>query len=119
MRRFKVFSGLVGVLMVSALVSAGEQKTLKGDLVDEKCYTKDHAAKGEDHADCAESCARKGMPVALVTADGQVYTVTGTYAANKNEKLMPFLSKTVELKGEVSEKDGKKTVDASSIVAAK
>lgn len=92
--------------------------TLKGEIVDQACYTKNHANKGADHKDCTETCMKKGSPVALVTASGDVYTITGAYAANKNEKLVPHATHMVEVTGEVAEKDGKKTIDVASLKMA-
>ena len=66
--------------------------TVKGEVVDVACYTKDNANKGDAHKGCTEDCAKKGKPLALVTADGQVYAIVGDYAANKNAKLVPMLS---------------------------
>ena len=48
-----------------------------------------------------------GSPVAFLTTDGKVYTVTGTYAAHNNQKLVPHMAHTVELTGDVvTDKDG-------------
>jgi hypothetical protein len=44
-----------------------------------------------------------------------VYSITGDYAANKNEKLISFVAEIVEAKGTVTEKDGKKWLAISSI----
>jgi hypothetical protein len=48
-----------------------------------------------------------------------VYEIQGDYAANKNEKLLPFVAAQVEATGQVSEKDGKKVITVTSIKAAK
>jgi hypothetical protein len=108
-----------GMFVVSSLPLAAEVKTLKGEVVDQACFLKDKANRGTDHADCTESCLKKGKPAALVTEDGTVYTFTGKFADEKNAKLVAFASKTVEVKGEVGEADGHKTIDAASVMAAK
>jgi hypothetical protein len=118
MRRVRMFAVAFALLAGSAvsMVSA-EVATIKGEVVDQQCFLKDKS-RGADHKDCATGCAKKGNPVAIVTEAGDVYTITGSYAANKNAKLIDFVSKTVEAKGEVTEKDGKKTIDVSSLTAA-
>jgi hypothetical protein len=95
-----------------------ETKTVKGEIVDQACYTKDKANVGDSHKDCGTSCAKKGGPLALVTADGDVYTITGEYTANKNAKLIDHFAHTVELTGTVGEKDGKKTIDVTALKMA-
>jgi len=117
----KLFAGLTVATFVVAMGAPAfaKEETIKGELVDQACYTKDHKNMGEAHKECATTCAKKGQPVALVTSDGKVYTVTGDLAANSNAKLVPHMSHTVELTGDVSEKDGKMTIAATSLKMAK
>ena len=62
--------------------------------------------------------AHQAAQFALYAA--RIAAVVGTYAANKNEKLMPFVAKNVTAKGTVTkDKDGKMTIDVSSIEAKK
>jgi hypothetical protein len=91
--------------------------TLKGEVVDQACYTKDHANVGEKHKDCGLSCAKKGGKLALVTSDGQVYTIVGAYTENKNAKLLEanLFGVPVEATGEVTDKDGGKQIDVSAL----
>jgi hypothetical protein len=56
-----------------------------------------------------------GLPLALLTADGKVYTVTGDLAANNNAKLVPHLSHKVELTGDVTEKGSTMTIAATNL----
>jgi hypothetical protein len=118
MRRM-VLGVAFGMFLVSSLSLTAEVKTLKGEVVDQACFLKDKANHGADHADCTESCLKKGKPAALVAEDGTVYTFTGSYADDKNAKLVPFASKMVEVKGDVSEAGGKKMINASSVTASK
>jgi hypothetical protein len=74
--------------------------------------------QGEAHKGCAEACAKKGSQMGILTEDA-VYEIQGDYAANKNEKLLPFVAAQVEATGQVSEKDGKKVITVTSIKAAK
>jgi hypothetical protein len=109
----------VGCAVVASLslpVTAAEM-TIKGEVVDQTCYLKDKSQKGDSHKDCGTSCVKKGQPAAIVTADGEVYTIAGSYAENKNAKLIDLVSKMVEAKGEVSEKGGHKVMTATSISA--
>lgn len=92
--------------------------TVTGEIVDQACFTKDKANRGDSHKDCGSSCAKKGAPLALVTTAGDVYTITGDFAANKNAKLVDHFAHTVEVTGEVTEKDGKKSIDVTALKMA-
>jgi hypothetical protein len=106
-----------GVPAAAAPVTAAAV-TVKGEVVDAACFKKNAANKGEDHKGCTETCAKKGAKMALVTADGQVYTIAGDYTANKNEKLIPMIAGMVEATGEVAEKDGEKTLTVTAMKKA-
>lgn len=111
---------LSGAALVAALVMPvfAADMTVKGEVVDIACATsKKDAGKGEAHAACAMSCAKSGQPVGVLTADA-IYTVTGDYAANKNAKLLDFVAKKVIVTGEVTEKDGVKSINVKSIKLA-
>jgi hypothetical protein len=107
---------LCGALSLVALVFAlnasafAATQTISGQLVDQVCYKMNKSNTGVDHkmpsgdeANCAVTCAKMGQPVALLTSDGKLYTVTGDLAANNNAKLVPHLSHKVELTGDVTE----------------
>ena len=95
--------------------------TVTGILVDEACYTKDHSNIGEAHkgmsATCATDCAKKGQQVALVTSKGDVYEVMpmGSLAGDMNAKLVPHMTHTVTLTGEVMDMGGKKMIHATAL----
>ena len=119
-----VFVGLTVAAFVIALgaPALAATQTVTGQLIDESCYKMDKSNTGVDHKmpkgdtkDCAIACAKRGRPVALVTSDGKVYTVTGDLAAEKNAKLVPHLSHTVALTGDVTEKDGKAMIAAANL----
>jgi hypothetical protein len=120
MRKFlAVFALVTLVAGVSAPLLAADDTTVKGEVIDLQCHAKQgEKATGESHADCAMSCAKKGAPLAILTSDGTVYTITGDYSKDKNKKLIPFVAKQVEAKGEVTEKDGKKEINVTSMTAA-
>jgi hypothetical protein len=112
---FSALTAMAFVVAVAAPLFAADT-TIKGELVDQACFlSKKEAGKGDAHKDCAVTCAKKGQAVALATADGKLYTVTGELTADNNAKLVPHMSHTVELTGEVSEKDGKMSIAAKSV----
>ncbi len=124
----KMMSAVAAGAVVMMLATTGFAKpaTVKGQVVDEGCGLKEMSEhKGGQHepsaamAECMLDCAKKGEPLALVTADGKVYRITGGLAANKNAKLIAFMNKTVEITGEIGQEDGKVTIASDSIKAAK
>jgi len=115
-----VISMVAGAAFVAALAmpAFAADMTVKGEVVDIACATsKKEAGKGDAHAACAMTCAKSGQPVGLLTADA-IYTVIGDYAANKNAKLLDFVAKKVIMTGEVTEKDGVKSINVKSIKLA-
>ena len=108
------------LLALSAPAFAATQ-TISGRLIDETCYKQNKANTGVDHKmpedtpGCAVTCAKMGLPVALLTDNGKVYTVTGDLAANNNAKLVPHMSHKVELTGDVTEKAGTMTIAATNL----
>jgi hypothetical protein len=122
MRKFYAGLSVAAFVVALAAPAFAKEETVKGQIVDQSCYMKDKASNaGKDHkmpqdvTDCAVSCAKKGAPMALLTSDGKLYTIGGELAANKNEKLIAHISHTVEITGDVSEKDGKNMIAADSL----
>jgi histone H3/H4 len=94
-------------------------ETITGRFVDLACYTKDHANVANAHKGmsetCAQDCAKKGRPPALVTDDGKVYQITGDLTANNNAKIVPHMSHKMQLTGDVTEKDGTMMIVATDM----
>jgi hypothetical protein len=120
----KMFAGLAVAAFVLALGAPAfaTTETVKGQIVDQSCYKMDKSNTGKDHkmpkgdtTDCAISCAKAGRPMALLTSDGKVYELTGGLAAEKNAKIIAHISHTVEVTGDVTEKDGKMSIAADSL----
>lgn len=113
-----IAAGAACVAFLSAPILAADI-TVKGEVVDVACsMSKGDGGKGDAHAACAMSCAKRGQPVGILTADA-IYEVTGDWAADKNAKLLDFVAKQVEVTGEVTEKDGKKMLNVKSMKLAK
>src|SRR4051812_4445853 len=119
MRQFLAFSGAAIFVFVLGTTTSAKTMTVKGQVIDEGCSLKEMGQKGVDHEkakemdQCAIDCAKRGEPVALLTADGKVYRIAGGLAANNNAKLVPHMNHTVEITGDVTEKDGKVQIAAN------
>src|SRR6266851_7892913 len=94
---------LVAALLLAAAPSldAGEEVTLKGEVVEVSCYSKQGVAKGTGaaHVRCAIDCAKQGKPLGLLTDGDGLFKFVGDYTENNNAKLLPFVGKQVEVRG--------------------
>ncbi len=73
---------LVMALGVGMALAGGQGKAIEGTLVDTKCFLDNAKNVGNDHITpngtipkCGTLCAKMGIPVALLTSDGKVYTL--------------------------------------------
>lgn len=89
--------------LMPAKGSAQDAITVSGEVVDLACYLS-KGLKGRRHKQCAELCAKKGLPIGVLTDSGDVYLLiedhdnTGPYEDAK------------KLAGERAEVTGKKFV---------
>ena len=116
-----VFSLVCAATFAVALVAPAmaDNKTVTGEVIDLACsISKGEGGKGEAHAACAMACARRGNQMAILATDA-IYIVEGDYTANNNAKLLDFVARRVEAKGNVVEKDGKMTITVASMAVVK
>jgi putative hemolysin len=110
MKKLSLIAAIVLGITTSAFAAE-----VTGVLVDLACYTQDKANTTNAHKGmgetCAQACAKKGGTVALVTQKGEVYEVMtmGALAGENNAKLVPHMSHTVTLTGDVVDSKDKKT----------
>lgn len=74
--------GLAAAATFSQSGAKGKPVTVTGTLIDTKCYSMDVRNKRMDHQTpkgemkgCAALCANLGIPVAVLTAKGEVWTL--------------------------------------------
>lgn len=54
--------------------SAWAMETISGEVIDMACYIPHpETSRGPSHRKCADVCAKKGIPIGILTDDGQVY----------------------------------------------
>lgn len=97
---------VLSVLLATASLSAAnaqEEITVQGEIVDLACYMA-KGAKGIAHKTCAQMCAKKGVPLGLLTDSGELYLLVDDH---NNEAPYGELKK---LAGERAEVTGKKFV---------
>jgi len=130
--RTRLFAGLgiaAGVvLLVAAAFAQGQaksdakpastSKTLKGEVVDTGCYM-GHEAHGEKHKECAAKCIANGMPMALLTDNGELYLITQNHDnLDAYNQCKDMVSQIVEVTGPVMSRRGMKAIQADAVKAA-
>ena len=123
----RLFIMVLGATFLFAMSSgqekkpAGEVTTLKGELIDIKCYSSGMGGgSGEEHQDCAIQCIRGGLPVGLVDEKGNMYVLVPKKGMKGgNEALAAHASHTLTVKGTLQEKGGMKVMHYTSFEMAK
>lgn len=67
-----VLSAFVLSLGLACAAHAQEDVTVQGEIVDMACYMA-KGSKGAAHKACAQMCAKKGVPIGVLTDVGEVY----------------------------------------------
>jgi hypothetical protein len=74
MRRIAIGGAALALATVVGGASAARAAdTVSGEVVDMACYLHDPVMHGPSHRKCAETCAKKGIPMGLLTEDGKVF----------------------------------------------
>ncbi len=63
---------LAGALFAHRPAVADDDVTLQGEIVDMACYI-GKGLKGSAHKSCAQLCAKKGVPLGILTDSGELY----------------------------------------------
>ncbi|MBI3786516.1 MAG: hypothetical protein HY270_24265 [Deltaproteobacteria bacterium] len=84
-------------------IRAQEDLTVQGEIIDMACYMA-KGSKGSAHKACAQMCAKKGVPIGVLTDGGEVYLLLDDH--NNSD---PY-DQAKKLAGEHAEITGKKFV---------
>ncbi len=82
----------------------GQEIVVRGEVLDMTCYIA-HNLSGPQHAQCAKTCIRKGLPVGIKGEDGKTYLLVGNKHA-VNAELADYAAKTVTIRGKKTMRDG-------------
>jgi len=99
-------------------MAKGKDVEFTANVVDLSCKVV-YNLTGEEHRMCAQVCADNGIPLGLVSAEGELYlpvskAMPGTGA---NEQLKPHAEQQVKVKGKVIERGGMNTIIIESVEA--
>jgi len=123
MRITAIVARAVPLFLVVALWGAdagSKTETVKGYVLDSACaFTK--GLEKPISRECALACAKAGSPLAILTADGNIYwPIAGTTpSSGQNDKLVPFAGQKVTASGKVYERGGSKAIVIDKIEAEK
>ncbi|TWT42165.1 hypothetical protein RAS1_32950 [Phycisphaerae bacterium RAS1] len=84
--------------------------TLRGEIIDSKCYLGAmKPGEGKTHKECATLCIAGGIPPMLVTIDAAgkrgYILLCGADGGALDERILPFVGDAVEISGELEEWD--------------
>lgn len=94
---------------------AARVTTVRGEVVDLSCYL-DHNARGRKHRKCAVACAKKGLPMGILAADGKLYLLIEDHGrADAYKRAVARAADTITVKGQVIEKGGIRAIKVLSV----
>ena len=94
----------------------GKEVTITGTVIDLSCKFR-HGLSGEQHRMCAQVCADKGVPLAILGTDGTLYIPVseGMPGESQNARLKEHAEHQVTVKGTVFDAGGAKAIQIASI----
>lgn len=94
----------------------GKEATVEGTVVDLSCKFR-HGLTGADHRMCAQVCADRGIPLAILGNDGKLYMPVsgGMPGDGQNARLKEFAEQQVTIRGMVYEAGGASAIEIESV----
>ena len=95
----------------------GTERTVTGTVIDVSCKFGQQGLSGTDHRMCAQVCADKGIPLAILGSDGHLYVPTSAAMPGdgQNERLKEFAEQDVTVTGTVFPAGGASAIQIASI----
>ncbi|MBI3451228.1 MAG: hypothetical protein HY049_20225 [Acidobacteria bacterium] len=120
MRRSMWIPALVAALSLGGgLLKAADKASVSGEVIDSACYVKS-GSHGSEHSGCAGGCAKRGVPLALLTDDGKVVMVASAKDdETANALLIEHVAKKVTVEGSWYERGGAKVFYIEKVTPSK
>ena len=97
---------------------AGRPVTITGTVVDVSCLVS-MGATGEQHRQCAQTCADGGLPLAILGSDGNVYMpLAAAPGQGTNASLREHAEHRVRVTGRVMERNGVRGIKIETLAMA-
>ena len=125
----RVLAGLTALALVAILSPAAAQaqgmkmekphyetQTISGTVIDLSCKF-GFGLTGADHRICAQVCADKGIPLAILTSDGKLYLPVSADmpGSSANDLLKEFAEQEVTVTGKVFVAGGASAIQIEEI----
>lgn len=93
--------------------------TITGEVIDVSCRL-GQGLGGDSHKMCAEVCSDRGIPLAILGSDGNIYMPISTAMPGdaQNARLRPFAEQRVRVSGRVVRQGTARAIFIESIAAA-
>jgi hypothetical protein len=111
----KVFKSLLTLAALTLAVSGGleaqqatgESVTITAQVIDLSCKVA-HDLSGAEHRMCSQVCSDRGVPLALLGSDGQIYVPVSEAmpGSSENAQLREYAEETVTVTGRVVQRGG-------------
>ncbi len=94
----------------------GTTRTISGTVVDVSCNF-GQGLSGDAHRMCAQICAGKGIPLAILGSDGKLYIPTSPNMPGdgQNDKLKDFAEQQVTVTGTVFDAAGANAIQIATV----
>ena len=98
---------------------AARNVTLTGEVIDLSCRL-GQGLGGDSHRMCAEVCSDRGIPLAILGSDGNVYMPISTQMPGdaQNSRLKPFAEQRVRVTGRVVNQNGQRAIFIDTVARA-
>ena len=116
LKRLSVASALV----VAITIPAAANDVVVWEILDMACFiSRGERGRGPAHVGCAQACAKKGMPLGVITDQPQVYLLYPEHGLEKTfDRVKELAGQRAKLTGTVSEHDGMKGFEVHDVEAA-
>jgi hypothetical protein len=108
------------VLAVPGHATTGERVQVTGEVIDSWCYlTQIMYAQGTAHHQCAVWCAAGGVPVAIRSAEEEVYFILKMGESDRNvanPRVLEMQTHKITVDGDLYERDGMKYLVVDQVI---
>jgi hypothetical protein len=112
------FTGTAAAAAVGMAIQQpkGTQRSITGTVVDVSCKF-GLGLSGDSHRECAQVCAGKGIPLAILGSDGKLYLPTSAAMPGngQNERLKDFAEQQVTVTGTVFPAGGANAIQIETV----
>lgn len=112
---------LCGAVPLSAQAAhntkGGNEATITGQVIDLNCETT-NGAMGASHKQCAQACAKAGVPLGILGDDGTIYVPVSSKPGDpQNSKLSDLAESKVKVTGTHRFANGLHTIEIKTVSA--